>query len=293
MAQNKTRVSKRAGAKTTSTNAVCVYDLTVFDEKSVPEMRAIFSKIAKKYCFQQERGEKTGRLHYQCRISLKVKKRLSECIKLLRTHGLEQFQDSITSTANKDNDFYVMKEDTRVDGPFTDVNEVYVPRDIAKIEQLRPWQDSLRKSLSEYDERTIDVLYEPTGNIGKSTFTRYLQIYDDAELLPFCNDYKDIMRMAYDVGPKKIYLIDMPRAINKEKLYQFFSAIETLKSGYCYDDRYKFQKRLFDRPRICLFTNVMPDLSLLSRDMWKIWEVSEDHKLVSVELEDDDFIDNI
>lgn len=65
----------------------------------------------------------------------------------------------------------------------------------------------------------------------------------------------------------------MPRAINKEKLYQFFSGIETLKSGYCYDDRYKFTKRLFDRPRICIFTNVEPDETLLSKDMWRIWTV--------------------
>jgi len=104
-------------------------------------------------------------------------------------------------------------------------------------------------------------------------------LYTDSEFMPFCNDYKDIMRMAYDIGPKKAYIVDMPRAINKEKLYQFFSGIETLKSGYCYDDRYKFNRRLFDRPRICIFTNVMPDLTLLSKDMWKLWTI-KDMKLV-------------
>lgn len=67
----------------------------------------------------------------------------------------------------------------------------------------------------------------------------------------------------------------MPRAINKEKLAQFFAGIETLKSGYCYDDRYKFNRRLFDRPRICVFTNVEPDLKLLSKDMWKLWTVTD------------------
>lgn len=264
--------------KETTNNQCCVYDFTSFDVESldIDRIRADLSDICKKYCFQIERGEKTGKIHYQGRFSLMTKKRMSETIKCLREKGWESFQLSVTSNENKNNDFYVCKEDTRIQGPFTDNNYVYIPKDVLKMSTLRPWQDTLIKNLSTYDERTVDVIFDPIGNNGKSSITRYMMIYKDCELLPFCNDYKDIMRMAYDVGPKKIYLIDMPRAINKEKLFQFFSGVETLKSGYCYDDRYKFQKRLFDRPRICIFTNTYPDISLLSSDMWKVWTIIND-----------------
>ena len=154
-----------------------------------------------------------------------------------------------------------------------------MPRHIKKIIKLHPWQESLKSILSTTDDRLIDIVYDPIGNNGKSTLTQMLMLDGSAELLPFVNEYKDIMRMAFDVGPKKIYLIDMPRALSKDKLAQFFSGIETLKSGYCYDDRYKFQKRIFDRPRICIFTNSVPDQSLLSKDMWKLWSISPEMEL--------------
>lgn len=268
--KNVSKVTKSKGK-----GQVCTYDFTLFDEISIIGIRNTLKEVAKKYAFQQEKGEETGRLHFQGRISLKVKKRQPELIKILSNHGWVKFHISITSNENRDNSFYVMKADTRVDGPFTDENEIYVPKDISKITALRPWQSTLIERLNTYDERVIDIVFDEKGNIGKSTLTRYMMLFSGAELLPFCNDYKDIMRMAFDIGPKPIYLIDMPRAISKEKLFQFFSAIETLKSGYCYDDRYNFKRRIFDRPRICIFTNTYPDTTLLSNDMWKIWSINE------------------
>lgn len=257
------------------TNACCVYDFTLFDDISTMDVRQSLKDLCKKYCFQKEQGSESGTIHYQGRISLKIKKRQNELIKLLKDKNWEKFHISITSNENKGNNFYVSKEETRLEGPFTDENDIYIPKDIRQVQELRPWQNDLRNMLKEYDERTVDIVFDKQGNIGKSTLVRYMMLYDDAELLPFCNDYKDIMRMSYDIGPKKTYLIDMPRAINKEKLYQFFAGIETLKSGYCYDDRYKFTRRLFDRPRICVFTNVEPDKKLLSKDMWKTWTIED------------------
>lgn len=275
MAQNKNN-------KNNTNHACCTYDFTLFDDISTQNVRVTLKKIAKKYCFQLEKGSETNRNHFQGRLSLKLKKRQSELIKLLQSDW-SKFHISITSNENRDNHFYVCKDDTRIDGPFTDTNEIFIPLDIENVKQLRPWQDSLIKMLKTYEERTVDIIFDKNGNIGKTTLTRYMMLYEDAEMLPFCNDYKDIMRMAYDIGPKKVYLIDMPRAINKEKLFQFFAGIETLKSGYCYDDRYKFNRRLFNRPRICVFTNVEPDMSLLSKDMWKLWTV-KDNQLIDYNI---------
>lgn len=260
-------------------NACCVYDFTLFDDLQISEIRETLKKICKKYCFQKEKGENSNKIHYQGRLNLMVKKRENELIKILQENW-KKFHVSITSNKNKNNNFYVMKSETRVDGPFTDENDIYIPPDVLDMISLRPWQKTLRDMLLTYDQRTVDVIFEEIGNKGKTALSRYMMIYDNAEVLPFCNDYKDIMRMAYDIGPKDVYIIDMPRAINKQKLFEFFSGIETLKSGYCYDDRYCFKKRLFKKPRICLFTNVKPDLSYLSKDMWKLWTISEDLQLV-------------
>jgi len=274
--RSKSLKSKSKGSSKASVdNACCVYDFTLFDELEVQTVRDVLGKYCKKYCFQLEKGEATGRPHYQGRISLKIKKRQSELIKQLKPYW-RKYHVSVTSNANKNNNFYVMKDDTRESGPYTDENEVYIPRDIRNIDGLYAWQTQLRNMLKEYDERRIDVIYDVHGNRGKTTLARYMMLYDDAEMLPFCNDHKDVMRMAFDVGPKKVYLIDMPRASDKTKLYQFYSGVEMLKSGFCYDDRYKFQRRLFDRPRICIFTNTLPDQQLLSKDMWCVWQIYED-----------------
>lgn len=272
--------SKKVTATKKQESQCCVYDFTLFDDLNTKDIRSILSDHCKKYCFQLEEGEETNKRHYQGRMSLKVKKRKSEVIKLLGKQW-NKFHVSVTSNENKNNNFYVLKEETRVEGPFTDENDIYIPSDISGI-TLRPWQQALKDILSQYSDRKIDIVYDKNGNIGKTTFVKHMCITEEAELLPMCNDYKDVMRMAYCVGISKLYLIDMPRAINKEKLYGFFSAIESLKGGFSWDDRHVYKRRFFDRPRICLFTNVIPDVKLLSKDMWQFWKVDND-ELIQME----------
>jgi len=81
-------------------------------------------------------------------------------------------------------------------------------------------------------------------------------------------------------------MFDMPRAMNKDRLYQFYAAIETIKDGYAYDDRYHFTEKVFDCPNIWIFTNRMPDTTLLSTDRWKFWEISEKNELVEIDLKE-------
>jgi len=61
--------------------------------------------------------------------------------------------------------------------------------------------------------------------------------------------------------------------MRKEKLYDFYSGIESLKNGYMYDKRYQFKDRWIDRPQIIIFSNMMPDFSMLSQDRWKVWQI--------------------
>lgn len=262
--------SPKTKATKTYANAMEVWDVTIHDIRPVQELRDYLKTFSKKYCFQLERGEEEGKLHYQTRFSLKVKER--------DTGVYKRFKDwkahvTLTSLENRDNMFYVMKEDTRVDGPWTDENEVYVPRDIRGIKELRPWQMTLKENLIKDDDRCVDILIDKDGNNGKTLFSRYMQIFHNAQIMPMVNDYKDLMRMAYSLREKKIFFIDMPRSIEKKKLKQLFGGIESLKGGYAYDDRYTFKQALFDPPRVCVFTNVEPKLEYLTKDRWRLWEI--------------------
>lgn len=253
------------------TNACCVWDFTVgFDFIEFDDLKNKLKENCKKYCFQLELSENEYK-HYQGRISLKRKVRLTGLKKLFVT---PQIHWSITSNENKSNMFYVCKDDTRINGPWKDTDiERYIPRQIREIESLYPWQQNIVDNYDRWDTRTINILYCPQGNIGKTTLVGYMRAHGLGFKIPFCNNFKDILRIVCDVPTYRCYLMDMPRAISKENLAQLYSAIEDIKNGYAYDDRYKFKEKHFDCPNIWLFTNILPQLEFLSLDRWKLWEV--------------------
>lgn len=251
--------------------AVCTYDFTTFNVDRTA-LEVVLKKIAKKFCYQLEECPTTKRQHLQGRFSLKVKERLQTiCNKKYHDWHL-----SVTSNNNRDNDFYVMKEDSRIEGPWTEKDlPLYIPRDIKAITSLLPWQDTLKYFCGIYEPRKVYYVYEPEGCKGKSIFTRYMMCHKLGQIVPFCNDFKDLLRMVMDMPKSPCYLIDMPRAIAKEKLFQLYSAVEMVKSGYAYDDRYHFRQELFDPPVVVIFSNVWPDFNLLSQDRWRIFGIDE------------------
>jgi len=254
-------------------NSSCNYDFTLWakDHKGSPApvtvstLRDRLGLIAKKWTFQLEdagSGE-----HYQGRFSLKIKKRIGE-FDLFNAHL------SRTSCENMNNMFYVTKEETRIGGPWSD-SDIYIPKQVREIYQLRPWQTAIYDNIGIWDTRTINVIYDTIGNIGKSTLVGYLCCKtNDVATIPALNNYKDIMGMVLGMPTKKMYLIDMPRGMDKSNQGEFFSAIEHIKNGHAFDLRYTYKEKWFDCPNIWVFTNVMPSLGLLSSDRWKLWRVS-------------------
>jgi hypothetical protein len=96
------------------------------------------------------------------------------------------------------------------------------------------------------EDRNVDVIVDREGGKGKSIVVRYLGVYGKAKKIPFANDFKDVMRMVMDMPTHECYFIDIPMAIGKERLYQLYGAIEEIKGGYAYDDRYSFKDKYFD-----------------------------------------------
>lgn len=252
------------------TSACCVWDFTLGESFStVDDLKKFLRQTCKKWTFQLEKGEKTGFLHYQGRVSLKVKARKGPA-----HNGIHW---SVTHDENKDNLFYVIKTDTRVDGPWSDTDK-YIPRQAREIE-LYTWQKQIVGDL-DWDTRTINVLFNPSENIGKSTLTNWAGSRGIARKLPVMDSHKDYMRMVMDCPKVRLYLVDFPRALNKTQCCGFWSAIEEIKNGYAYDDRYGFKEEYFDCPNIWVFTNTLPDTTVLTGDRWKFWQVDYEKKLV-------------
>ena len=173
--------------------------------------------------------------------------------------------------------------ETKVDGPWSDVlepPEQYKTFEVMTIEKhgLKPWQKTIKEMIEVgYDGRSINVVYCPDGNIGKSTFTEWLEYSHIAYEIPMMRLMEDLMQCVMCVNKTrfwKAFTIDMPRAMKKEKLFDFYSGIECIKNGVAYDKRYSFAKVRFNRPHVWLFTNTRPDESLMSRDRWKVWQIN-------------------
>ena len=67
--------------------------------------------------------------------------------------------------------------------------------------------------------------------------------------------------------------------MKKDKLGDFYSGIEVIKNGVAYDKRYKAHKVRFNRPRMFVFTNMLPNFSFMSKDRWNVWEVNSAFEL--------------
>lgn len=258
-----------------SRNPICVWDVTVphtinNEEISHDFLIDLFKTHCKKWCFQLEQGSETGYLHYQCRISLNTKARKPN---IFPFKGINY---TPTSEEHQHDFNYTSKELTRVKGPWSHENITFkTPRQIREIEELYPWQQSIIDDRLVWNTRTINILYDPTGNNGKSILKTFIGVHGLGRALPFLNDYKDIMRMVMCTKKVPLYIIDIPRALRKDQLYGFFSGIETLKDGYAYDDRYHFKEEYFDCPNIWVFMNTIPDTTYLSKDRWKFWAIKE------------------
>lgn len=246
--------------------------------------------IAKKYVFQLEKGEKKGYLHYQGRMSLIKKIRPNRVLTLFK-EGLKPnwikptITDEAARYAASGDAFYQMKEQTRVRPPRTDKDVVtYIPRQIREMGKLRPFQQQIVDDAGNWNTRTINMVYCPEGNKGKSLLVGYCRAYNIARALPPVNDYKDMMRMVCDMPTSTMYLIDMPRSINKDRLYQFYAGVESLKDGFAYDDRYCYKQKVFDCPNIWIFSNRLPNFEMLSPDRWKIWSINKKYELKPYKL---------
>lgn len=200
---------------------------------------------------------------------------MHQLIEKMHDTCLEGAHVSPTSNANKGNNFYVMKEDTRVDGPWSDQSvATYVPLGVRNM-ILKPWQNQVLEWSKEPDDRTVHVIFDEIGNIGKSKLVTYLCTKKLACRIPPMEHHKDVMRACLD-RISTCYLIDLPRAMDKRRMNSMWAAIETIKDGYAYDDRYRYREQYFEPPCVVVFTNILPDPAMLSRDRWSIWYVAND-----------------
>lgn len=244
--------------------------------------------IAKAYSFQLEKGDNTGYMHYQGRFSLIKKHRKVELMKLFTEMPVPNYlEPTVNANSLKGDMFYVTKNETRVDGPWTDSNrDKYIPKQyLGMVDRLYPYQEVIFNSYKMPINRYINLIYDPIGNKGKSVIAGVCELYSKGICLPPINDAEKIVYTLCNICTSKKLrdpnpvIIDMPRAMDKSKLDNIYNAIEQIKNGKLYDLRNSYKEWWIDSPQIWVFSNIEPDTDLLSADRWKLWEIDSDFSL--------------
>lgn len=260
-----------------ATFPVAIDDETV-DQKYVSLLR----DLCKVYQVQFERGA-SGNYHYQAQFSLKIKTRMLT----LANHIRKKYHVEVhlSPTANEHAE-YCVKSESRIRGPWSnsDPPPVWQNPRLANV-PIENWMQEIYDRKGEYEHREIHFIYDPNGNIGKSTCIDIgVQRHGFMEIFPL-NSFKEMSQflhsMLTQMGMPRVLptlFINIPRTMNHAKLADFYSGIESIKDGKCIETRYEAKVHSFERPQMWVFSNSLPNPSYLTPDRW-VW-----HRVVGGEL---------
>lgn len=264
------------------------WHMTVFAPlPPVDQMKEWFKRYCNRWGFQLEEGKETKMRHYQCVFALQTKKRQSELLGMLedwKTHVSPTKKDKRTGNSTFRYE-YATKEDTRIEGPWTDEGDTLPPPDEIKW-TLRPWQQSIVDMIEDEkrEYREYNFIYDPKGGTGKSSLAKILRHRKLAAMLPMTGDGDKVSQYAYAALMEgfKALLIDIPRAHDWRTRgnQSWWAAIEVIKSGSAYDWRNKSRSCMTNNPKLFIFLNELPNVKSISKDRWKIWLINHNGSLV-------------
>lgn len=155
--------------------------------------------------------------------------------------------------------------------------------DILKIRYgvLRENQKKILKKIEKQGDRNVTVIYDETGNHGKSWLSIYLYEHGRSLVVPRASTTAEKLSAyvcsTYD--GQEIISVDIPRS--RPITPELYEAIEELKDGLVFDHRYSGKCRNIRGVKVAVFTNNRLDTTKLSKDRWNII----DHNATEIKLE--------
>ncbi len=223
----------------------------------------------------------TQNIHIQGRLNIKRRLRTKAMLDRM-TEALPNVKREhirISPTANPTKNFdYCMKEETRIQGPFSDREiEAYKVEDPLLNKTLFKYQDIIinqwltknGKLLYNNNGRRILFVQDETGNSGKSTMVKHLAItrQKDVLVLPVCGTPNQLSSALIDAGPYPYYILDLPRVKPNDTnwISDILFIIEQLQNGLLCNTMYgKYKSLVMSNPQIVVMSNwIIPrELSL-------------------------------
>jgi len=232
-----------------------------YEPEDIETLLSLFNHIAYDFVFQQECGTNETP-HLQGVVSLKKRMRWSE-------FGLPK-DIHWEKVAHVPRCYeYCSRPSKRAGACWSLKWPIPAKLEILAEGNFYEWQRNVIKFIkTKPDNRTILWLWSAKGDIGKSTFCKYL-VYTYNAILCGKGQYSDIMNIMFKANMDKTNLVvfDLPRN-NGNKIS--YSALESIKNGLIVNTKYETGSKLFNSPHIIVFSNMSPDVSAMSMDRWKI-----------------------
>lgn len=175
-----------------------------YTEDDISSIVPIFLRLEAQYLFSKEIGDE-GTPHLQGAVVFKKKIRPLSIGLPLGIHW-SKMRDSI-----KANFLYCAKRETPRCDIFTNVK---IPRHLKRLpceDNMYPWQSTLMEFINqEPDDRTIVWIWEGVGNVGKTTFMKYLMRFNGA--IPLEGKKNDILYQVAE-NDSELYIYDIERSL--------------------------------------------------------------------------------
>lgn len=230
-----------------------------YDDSSISSIVSICEQKQIKYCIGKEVAPTTGTPHLQGFITGEKKFRPSS-LNLPKGIHWEACKGSI-----EQNYQYCTKC-----ADFTTNIKLPKPLKVLTLDQLYPWQRRLYDICKqEPDDRTIYWVWEHTGNVGKTAFSKFLSHKMGA--VPLEGKKNDILYCAATFE-SDIYIYDLERSMEE---FVSYASIEKIKNGYFMVAKYESKPIIRNPPHVFIFANFPPDMSKLSLDRWNIIDLND------------------
>lgn len=153
------------------------------------------------------------------------------------------------------------------------------PRRQMKFPEMnKKWEMSILEEIAkDPDDRTIWWYWSTQGNLGKTTFCKYLTVNHDA--IPLSGKGADVRNAVCtylkDRGQvPELCVFPIPRSF--DSTYLSYEAIENIKDMYFYSGKYEGGVVCGPSPHLFVFANFEPDVEKMSIDRWKIINIDEE-----------------
>lgn len=247
----------------------CNYHLKDNDDldKIFESIESLFLPLCSKFVFGEEYGESKSTPHIEGYLIFKKKTEFNSIQKIFQFSDL---QKSLKKNAEA-GIAYCMKEGNKI-------LSHGLPKPLKPLaceNNLYDWQKDICKiAESEPDDRTIYWFWSKEGNVGKTTFCKYLhRKYGAICLGGKSSDMKNGIIEYYKTNgcTPEFIVVNIPRSFNQE--YLSYTGIEEVKDMFFYSGKYEGGMIDGNCPHLMIFANCHPEKDKMSYDRWNIREL--------------------